>query len=131
MNKYYNFLILLVLIVALPVNNVKVYAINQGGNTIYTDFRNGQNDNTGNGTLGNPYNLLSTALQNANDGDIIVILNEAFLNDVNGSGGAPLIIDKDLTIKGEGSQRRKLQTRMGGIILGANFKLENIELQFD
>lgn len=131
MNKYYNFLILLVLIVALPVNNVKVYAINQGGNTIYTDYKGNQNaQDTGKGTLDNPYNLLNTALQNAKDGDTIIILNEAFLNDVPSSGSAPLIIDKDLTIKGEGDQRRKLEVRMGGIILGANFKLEDVDLQF-
>ncbi len=74
--------------------------------------------------------MLNTALQNANDGDTIIILNEAFLNDVTSSGGAPLIIDKDLTIKGEGDQRRKLEFRMGGIILGANFKLEDVDLQF-
>ncbi len=131
MNKYYKFLFLLALIILLPKNNIKAYAINQSGNTIYTDYKGNQSaQDTGNGTLSNPYNLLNTALKNANAGDTIIILNEAYLNDVANSGSAPLIIDKDLTIKGQGGQRKKLHTRMGGIILGANFKLENIELEF-
>lgn len=131
MNKYYKFLFLLALIILLPKNNIKAYAINQSGKTIYTDYKGNQSaQDTGDGTLSNPYNLLNTALKNANAGDTIIILNEAYLNDVANSGSAPLIIDKDLTIKGQGDQRKKLHTRMGGIILGANFKLENIELEF-
>lgn len=108
--------------------------IKENGRKIYVKFRDGQNQSTGKGTEADPYNLIKDALKDAKENDTIIIKSGgkgAFLNDPASSGGAPLIIDKNITIKAEGDVKEVLETRMGGIVLGADLKLENIRLQFD
>ena len=102
--------------------------------TYYVSTKNSQNSASGDGTESNPFNLMSTALAKVKDGDTIVISGEGFLNDVQSSGGAPLIVDKNITIKGKSNDKNTndtFRTRLSGIILNANLTLENINLQFD
>ncbi len=95
------------------------------GNVIYTAATGGTTEDLGNGTKSNPYNLFDTALKNAKDGDIIYILEpRAFLNAADNS---PYIIDKAVTIKGNGNV---FLIRAAGIVLGADVTFENVVLNF-
>lgn len=100
----------------------------QTARIVYTSNTNGNND-TGNGTESNPYNLLSTAISNANDGDTIVVKGTGYVNELGTS--SPLVIDKAITIKGEGTNTFPIVTlRTAGIILGKDVTLENLEISF-
>ena len=95
------------------------------GKIIYTAATKGNSDNSGNGTQSNPYNLFETALLNANDGDTIYILDAGGF--VNASDNSPLVINKNITIKGANSV---LSVRRSGIVLGADVTFENVVLSF-
>ena len=95
------------------------------GNTIYTDMNyKGQED----GTQSKPYSNFETAVAKAQDGDTIVIKGKAFANVREESGVSPLIIDKRVTITGENGAVGELYVRAGGIILGADVTMTNVEL---
>ena len=95
------------------------------GRIIYTAATKGNSDTSGNGTKINPYNLFETALANANDGDTIYILSAGgFLN---ASDNSPLVINKNITIKGENSV---FNVRASGIVLGADVTFENVVFSF-
>lgn len=100
-----------------------------GGSIIYTSFTSGNYNNTGQGTSSSPYNLASTAIEKAKDGDTIVIKNKGFVNEIEGNSSSPLIINKAITIKGEGD-RPVLDLRTAGIIVGANVTFENLSISF-
>lgn len=100
----------------------------QTARIIYTSNTNG-NNNTGNGTESNPYNLLSNAISNSKDGDTIVVKGTGYVNELGTS--SPLVIDKAITIKGEGTNTFPIVTlRTAGIILGKDVTLENLEISF-
>ena len=117
-----------VLIVALfcigfvGINVTNTYA--SGGRTIYTKSSGSASDYSGNGSISNPYANFQTALDNATNGDTIYILDKGFLNATDNS---PLIIDKNITIKGNNSI---FMVRTSGIVLKANVTFENIQLSF-
>ncbi len=64
--------------------------------------------------------LQSNQLQ---DGDVIQLEGSAFINDSEQNGGAPLVINKSVTIRGG-----TLTIRKGGILLGADVTFEDMTL---
>ena len=96
---------------------------------VFTSFTKSNDDNSGNGSVKNPYNRFEDAIANVQDGGTIYIDSEAFLNDI--GGNLPFLIDKNVTIKpSEEAKNASLSVRSAGIILGANVKFENISLNF-
>jgi hypothetical protein len=102
--------------------------------TIYTKWSGGGTTLSGSGTKASPYNQFQQALDAAESGDTIVVVDKGFQNTVesDGSGLAPLVIDKAITIRGEGSATSdamaELQFRPAGIVLGADVTFQNIKL---
>ncbi|MGN0349404.1 MAG: YDG domain-containing protein [Roseburia sp.] len=96
------------------------------GNTIYT--QNISDSSTGTGTDTDPYRDLKDAVAAASAGDTIVIKSSGFLNDSTGLG-APLVIDKALTIQGDGSNPT-LTIRAGGIVLGADVTMKDFQISY-
>ena len=104
-------------------------------NTIYT-----QSTYTGadsDGTKNKPFKTFDAALSKAKGlggHSTIVILGKAYQND-NTSTSAPLIIDTPVTIEGRTEQDTEgsatFRIRSGGIVLGANVTIENVELSFE
>ena len=93
--------------------------------TIYTDMTyKGISD----GSSNRPYAKFEDALQKANDGDTIVIKGKAFVNALDEGGVNPLVIDKDITIAGGNNARGELYVRAGGIMLGTDVTMRNVEL---
>lgn len=100
-------------------------AVTAAGKTIYTDKSyKGVSD----GSAGRPYASFEDALENAGDGDTIVIQGKAFANAREESGVSPLVIDNSVTITGEDGKTGELHVRAGGIILGADVTMTNVEL---
>ena len=100
-------------------------AVSAAGKTIYTDKSyTGVSD----GSAGRPYASFEDAVRNAGNGDTIVIQGKAFANAREESGVSPLIIDKSVTITGEDGKTGELHVRAGGIILGADVTMTNVEL---
>lgn len=96
---------------------------------VYTEFRSGNSNHSGNGTKSSPYNLFEDALEAVADGGTIYILSGgAFVNDEN--DGLPLVIDKNITISSEpgSSVRSDLLIRKGGIVLGANVIFKDLTI---
>ena len=99
--------------------------VSAAGKTIYTDKSyTGVSD----GSISKPYASFEDALENASDGDTIVIQGKAFANAREESGVSPLVIDKSVTITGEDGKTGELHVRAGGIILGADVTMTNVEL---
>ncbi len=99
---------------------------------VYTSATGGNHAHTGDGSYANPYNLFDDAVKNTMPGGTIIIKNKAFLNTLNETGSLPYIIDKDITIKSEDpSSPAMLQVRSGGIVLGGNVTIENVNLNFE
>ena len=106
----------------------------EGGNTIYT-----QSTYTGadsDGTENKPFKTFDAALSKAKElggHNTIVILGRTFQND-NISTSAPLIIDTPVTIEGRTEQNEggnaTFNIRSGGIVLGADVTINNVELSF-
>lgn len=88
----------------------------------------GNDTDTGDGSEANPYSQLYTAIENASSGATIIVKDKIYVND-RSNNSAPLIINKNLTIKGDGDHPT-LNTRTGGIVLGGNVTFENITLSF-
>ncbi len=80
------------------------------------------------GSISKPYASFEDAVGNAGDGDTIVIQGKAFANAREESGVSPLVIDKSVTITGEDGKTGELHVRAGGIILGADVTMTNVEL---
>lgn len=101
----------------------------QGSSEVYVNYISGATSSTGNGTMQSPYNLFNDAVKNVQNGGTIYILsNGGFINDIN-SNDAPFVIDKQICIKpASGITKATLNSRAGGIILGADVTFENIEL---
>ena len=99
--------------------------VSAAGKTIYTDKSyTGVSD----GSISKPYASFEDAVRNAGDGDTIVIQGKAFANAREESGVSPLVIDKSVTITGEDGKTGELHVRAGGIILGADVTMINVEL---
>ena len=100
-------------------------AVSAAGKTIYTNMSyTGVSD----GSISKPYASFEDAVKNANDGDTIVIQGKAFANAREESGVSPLVIDQSVTITGEDGKTGELHVRAGGIILGADVTMTNVEL---
>lgn len=112
------------------VNQTESNEQNQSGKTIYTSNTNGNSD-TGNGTESSPYNLLSTAINNANDGDTIIVQSSGgYINDDGSAGNGPYIINKKITIRGEGTMP-SVHIRKGGLLIEKDVVLDNLCLAFE
>ena len=99
--------------------------VSAAGKTIYTDKSyTGVSD----GSISKPYASFEDALKNAGHGDTIVIQGKAFANAREESGVSPLVIDKSVTITGKDGKTGELHVRAGGIILGADVTMTNVEL---
>ena len=95
------------------------------GNTIYTDMSyKGVSD----GSEAKPYAKFEDALDKAKDGDTIIIKGKAFANAKEESGVTPLVIRKSVTITGENGTMGELYVRAGGIMLGADVTMRDVEL---
>lgn len=115
----------LLLAAALLLSLLPTMAFAAGNTAIYTDMNyKGQED----GTQSKPYSNFETAVAKAQDGDTIVIKGKAFANVREESGVSPLVIDKRVTITGENDAVGELYVRAGGIILGADVIMTNVEL---
>lgn len=94
-------------------------------NMIYTDM-NYKGVSTG--SENQPFSNFEDAVANAEDGDTIVIKGKGYANAKDEHGTTPLIINKRVTITGEGDAVGELYVRAGGIILGADVTMRNVEL---
>lgn len=102
------------------------------GKTWYVSFPDGQgNDiNTGDGSSSKPFTQLTRAVENAGDGDTIIIRNKAFVNDIADNGNSkPLIINNNITIKGEGDHP-DINFYAAGILLNGNVTFNNVTISF-
>lgn len=99
---------------------------------VYTKYIDGNtNGYFGSGTKTDPYNQFRDAVDNVADGGTIYIIGAGFLNDKAGQGGAPLVINKNITIKSDSETNyAKLSIRPAGLLLGADVRFENIQLEF-
>ena len=106
----------------------QVAPVEATGNVIYVDSTKASSngDFSGTGTQDYPYRQLSTAVEKAQSGDTIIVIGEGYVNDL--WDGTPWYIDKDITIRGEGSIPPTISVRTPGIILGANVTFENVAL---
>ena len=115
----------LLLTLMLLLSLLPTAAFAAGNNTIYTDMNyKGVSD----GTENKPYANFEDAIANASDGDTIVIKGKAYANVKEEAGTTPLIIDKRVTVTGEGDAVGQLYVRAGGIMLGADVTFRNVEL---
>ena len=104
------------------MQTVTPYAV---GKTIYTEFKSGNSNHSGDGSYANPYNLFEDAYAAASDGDVIEILtNGAFLN---AEAAEPFVIQKSITINGNGHE---FSNRKGGLVLDADVTFTNVRLGF-
>lgn len=105
-----------------------VAPVEAAGNTIYVDFSNasGNDDTTGAGTDTTPYKQLYMAVDAAQDGDTIIIRNKGYVNDL--WSDTPWVINKKVTIRGEGKTPPNLSVRCPGIVLGKDVKFEFVDL---
>ena len=112
------FLTLALLLTLLPT------AVMAEGNTIYTDM---SYKGAETGSYSQPYASFERALENAQDGDTIVIKGKGFIN-VQTVEDAPFVINKAVTITGDGNPTGELYIRASGILLGADVTMQNVEL---
>ena len=84
-------------------------------NMIYTDM-NYKGVSTG--SENQPFSNFEDAVANAEDGDTIVIKGKGYANAKDEHGTTPLIINKRVTITGEGDAVGELYVRAGGIKIG-------------
>ena len=93
--------------------------------TIYTDMNyRGASD----GSENKPYANIDDAIAAASDGDTIIIKGKGYANAREDSGVTPLVISKRITITGYNGAVGELYVRAGGIILGADVTMQNVEL---
>lgn len=104
----------------MPVQTVKA------ASTTYYVSTSGEDSNAGTSQSA-PLETLNQAVTNAEDGDVIVILDSAQAVDPT-STDAPLVIDKQLTISGDAATLPSLSMRAGGIILGADVTFEHLKI---
>ena len=82
------------------------------------------------GTESKPFADFEQAIAKAADGDTIVIKGKAFANAQEEGGVTPIVIDKRVTITGYQDAVGALYLRAGGMILGADVVMHNVELNF-
>ena len=99
-------------------------AVMAEGNTIYTDM---SYKGAETGSYSQPYASFESALKMAQDGDTIVIKDKGFIN-VQTVEDAPFVIDKAVTITGDGNSTGELYIRASGILLDADVTMRNVEL---
>ncbi len=93
--------------------------------TIYT---NSDTQGIGTGTKDSPYSKFEDALNNAEDGDTIIIEGRSILNENQDS--RPFVINKKITIKSKTpGQLATLNNRRSGIVLHADAVFQDINIR--
>ena len=95
-----------------------------GMKTVYTNknYKGGGSD----GTEEKPFLNFEDALAAVQDGGTIIIDGTGYMNDSQ-NYDTPLAIEKNITIQAKGD-KAEFQMRGGGLVLGANLTIKNIEL---
>lgn len=81
------------------------------------------------GSMEYPYLTLTDALENAIDGDTIILLNNVYVEEIK-EGDYPLILDKEVTIKSVDGNTFNIHIIPTGIILEKDVTFEDVSLQF-
>lgn len=124
-----NYITIFLIVIATVFPQVCVSA--QEPMSVYTEFRGGNFNHSGDGTQEAPYNLFEDAMNAVADGGTIYIMDKgAFINDIDGV--SPFVINKNVTITGTNtSARPDLSVRTAGMVLGADAVFKNIVLSFE
>ena len=102
-----------------------------GKQLVYTEAAKPNANTSGDGSRSNPYNRFKDALANVADGGTICIIGSgAFINVEDEGGTLPFVIDKNVTVRAEGSGQGTLTVRAAGLILNGDVTFENVELGF-
>lgn len=102
-----------------------------GKQLVYTEAAKPNANTSGDGSKTNPYNRFKDALANVADGGTIYIIGSgAFINVEDEGGTLPFVIDKNVTVRAEGSGQGTLTVRAAGLILNGDVTFENVELGF-
>ena len=143
MKKFYRHIsfILILTLCIVPLHAVSVFT----GHTPFSDMcmtakaqtseniiylKDGEGEG-GNGTLNNPYLNIRTALKNIKDGQTLVLINTVqYTKYEKGTDGSalPLIINKNITIAGNDTEKSVLQLR-AAIQLAADVTFKDMRLQ--
>lgn len=100
-------------------------------NVVYTSATKPNADTSGDGSRENPYNRFEDAVSNVADGGTIYIIGpSAFINTREEAGTSPYFLNKNVTVRSEGSESATLIVRAAGIVMGGNVTFENITLGF-
>lgn len=123
-----NYITILLIVTAIVFPQVCVSA--QKPEEVYTEFRGGNLNHSGDGTQESPYNLFEDAISAVAEGGTIHIMDKgAFINDIDGV--SPFAITKNVTITGTNtSVRPHLSVRTAGMVLGADAVFKDIILSF-
>lgn len=97
----------------------EIYEVKNSSNTIYVTKGN-EDSKLGNGSEQNPYQSLSFALENAKDGDTIILLDDILYR-----GDGVFTIDKEVTIEGN---NHKINFRGQNLETLANVKFSDLTL---
>ncbi len=92
-------------------------------------YTNSEYTGASDGTKNKPYANFEDAVKNVAPDGMVYIINKGFINTQDEHGVVPYVVDKNITITTE-NDFASLTVRAGGIILDANVKIENIELNF-
>lgn len=95
-------------------------------NEVYT---NSEYVGVSDGTKSKPYANFEDAVKNVSHGGTVYISGKGFINTQDEHGVIPYVINKNITVTTQ-EPSASLTVRAGGIILGADVKMENIELNF-
>lgn len=95
-------------------------------NEVYT---NSEYIGASDGTKSKPYANFEDAVKNVSYGGTVYISGKGFINTQDEHGVVPYVINKNIKVTTQDSSA-SLTVRAGGIILGADVKMENIELNF-
>ena len=96
-----------------------------GKQLVYTEAAKPNANTSGDGSRSNPYNRFKDALANVADGGTICIIGSgAFINVEDEGGTLPFVIDKNVTVRAEGSGQGTLTVRAAGLILNGDVTFE-------
>ena len=94
---------------------------------ITTYYVSGNGSDRNSGTEASPFATLDKALQLAEANSTIYIMDDIQVADTT-NNDAPLVITKNVTIKGSGTSLPTITLHAGGIVLGADVSFENIKI---
>lgn len=120
--------VLMLIMFSMGLITVPANAADDNKMVVYTEFRSGNNNHSGDGTKQNPYNLFVDALNAVEEnGTIYIGSNGAFVNIID-NYNSPLIIAKNIKIEAEPNLgfRPAISVRTGGIALGADVTFKDV-----